>query len=76
MFIELDYLQEDTYFQKMAFQYWKIDEKHHFVYKIADLSLKYQISPKKLLTYVNQVLVWFVSGEVAKYEVIRHKHII
>lgn len=54
MLIELDYLQEDTYFQKMAFQYWKVDKKHRFVYKIADLSLEYQISPKKLLTYVNQ----------------------
>ena len=54
MLIELDYLQEDAYFQKMAFQYWKVDKKHHFIYKIADLSLEYQISPKKLLTYVNQ----------------------
>lgn len=62
MLIELDYLEEDTYFQKIAFQYWKVDKKHHFVYKIADLSLEYQINPKKLLGYVNQNSRAYLKG--------------
>lgn len=62
MLIVLTYLEEDKYFQKMAFQYWKVDKKYHFVYKIADLSLEYQLSPKKLLTYVNQSATAYLKG--------------
>ncbi len=51
--IALHYLSEDDYFREMARLYWQTDKRNKFTYKVAELALRYNIRPAKLLRYVH-----------------------
>lgn len=52
--IGLNYLTEEAYFREMARLYWQTNKKNKFVHNVADLAVRYNIRPGKLLQYVHE----------------------
>lgn len=60
--IALHYLTEEAYFREMARLYWQTDKKNKFVYNVAELALRYNVRPGKLLNYVRESAEAYVKS--------------
>lgn len=52
--IALHYLTEEPYFREMARLYWQTDKKNKFIHNVAELAVRYNVRPGKLLNYVHE----------------------